>query len=147
MLIRRATQKDAESIIQNNINCAKESENVILDKSTVSKGVKAVINDRLKGFYLVVEQDGTIIGQTMITYEWSDWNNNTIWWIQSVYIDKSWRQKGVFSTLYKDIQNQAKKQGVSLLRLYVHHNNTKAITVYKKLDMDNGPYHIYQYFI
>ena len=34
----------------------------------------------------VAERDGQVVGQTMITYEWSDWRNGTFWWIQSVYI-------------------------------------------------------------
>ena len=65
-------------------NClmASETENKELDKEVVLAGVNAVINDSSKGFYLVAEMDDEVVGNLMITYEWSDWRNNNIWWIQ-----------------------------------------------------------------
>ncbi len=144
MQIRFATIKDAESIIQNNMLLAKESENESLDPSTVEQGVKTLLLHSEKGFYLVAEENNTIIGQLMITFEWSDWRNTTIWWIQSVYVNKGYRKRGVFSSLFNEVKKLAHKQHISLLRLYVHKENISAQNVYEKRNMNKGLYHFYE---
>ena len=144
MNVRYATNKDAKSIIENNILLAKESENETLNPPTVKKGVKALLCHPEKGFYLVVEEKSCIIGQLMITYEWSDWRNTAIWWIQSVYVKKKHRKKGVFSILFQEIRKQAKKQHIPLLRLYVHKTNINAQNVYEKRNMIKGNYLLFE---
>jgi len=73
MLIRKAISKDAEKIARNNVLLAKESENTDIEYEKTLEGVKSLINDEMKGFYLVAEENGEVIGQVMVTYEWSDW--------------------------------------------------------------------------
>ena len=73
MKIRNADIKDSKSIVENNLKLAKESENRIISYRTVLDGVRRVLSDGQKGFYLVAEENNEIIGQMMITYEWSDW--------------------------------------------------------------------------
>ncbi|VVB59669.1 Acetyltransferase (GNAT) family protein [uncultured archaeon] len=144
MKIRTAKIRDAEAITTYNISLAKESENIPLNPDTVLVGVKALLSDKNKGFYLVAEENDTIIGQLMITYEWSDWRNKSIWWIQSVYVQKEWRKKGVFTKLLDYIKQKARKQGVVLLRLYMHRQNKSAQKVYKKSGWKQEPYEVYR---
>lgn len=143
MKIRTARIQDAEVIAALNIALAKESENVILTPETVHAGVKALLSNTKKGFYLVVEDNDITIGQSMITVEWSDWRNKPIWWVQSVYVQKEWRKKGVFTQLCKYIQQKAREQGVAFLRLYAHKNNRPALQVYEKIGWEQDPYVIY----
>ncbi|MCK7509419.1 MAG: GNAT family N-acetyltransferase [Desulfobacterales bacterium] len=97
--IRDASLSDAPTIARFNALMALETENLTLDESRLLNGVRAVLQDPAKGFYCVAEMDGAVVGQLMITYEWSDWRNATFWWIQSVYVEKSVRSKGVFREL------------------------------------------------
>jgi GNAT superfamily N-acetyltransferase len=143
MKIRAANIEDAEAITKQNISLAKESENILLNPKTVLKGVKALLSDKKKGFYLVAEENDIIVGQLMITFEWSDWRNKPIWWIQSVYVQKAWRKKGVFTLLLNHIQQKASKQDVAFLRLYMHKQNKSARKVYKKIGWKQEPYTIY----
>jgi GNAT superfamily N-acetyltransferase len=143
MLVRDATLKDAAVIAKNNVLLAKESEGETLDRRTALSGAKALLSDEGKGFYIVAEEDGLIIGQTMITFEWSDWRDRPIWWLQSVYVDPSWRKKGVFKKLFDEVKRRAKKARVGLLRLYVHTSNKKAIDVYTKIGLSEEHYRIY----
>ena len=77
----------------------------------------------------------------MVTYEWSDWRNATIWWIQSVYVHPDYRRRGVFSTLYRTVEQAAKDSGDACgLRLYVEENNTRAQATYAALGMHGGTY-------
>ena len=144
MQIRRATTKDASAIIEHNIQLAKETENEHLDPLIAKQGVHTLFSHPEKGFYLVAEENDTILGQLMITFEWSDWRNKNIWWIQSVYVHKEYRGQGVFTGLYNEIQKQAKKQDIPLLRLYVHRDNKSAQQVYDKKGMIKGTYIFYE---
>ena len=138
---------DAEQITKNNVLLAKESENLTIEDKTAFEGVKAVLSDEKKGFYLVAVENNKIIGQLMITFEWSDWHNKNIWWLQSVYVHKSWRRKGTFSTLFNDIMKKARENNVDVLRLYVFNENTKAIDTYNAIGMDKKNYSIYQIYL
>jgi GNAT superfamily N-acetyltransferase len=144
MKIRKANKYDIEVIANNNILLASETENIIIDFKTVYNGIKNVIEDKTKGFYLVYEINNNIIGQLMITYEWSDWKNRFIWWIQSVYVDESYRKKGVFTALIKQIKELAKKNNIKNLKLYVNKNNINAKKVYKGIGMSKDLYDIYK---
>ena len=44
--------------------------------------------------------DGVAVGTLLLTYEWSDWRNRPVWWIQSVYVTSDARRHGVFRALY-----------------------------------------------
>jgi GNAT superfamily N-acetyltransferase len=136
MNIRKGTRKDAETIARFNVALAKETEHFDLDYKRTLKGVTGMFDNRARGFYLIAELNGGIVGQLMITYEWSDWRNGVFWWIQSVYVEEEYRARKVFSSLYHHVVAMAKKEGnVCGLRLYAEKQNTKAHTVYKKLGM------------
>ena len=143
MIILKATVEDARLIAQNNMCLAKESEGERLDYDTALYGANELLKDEQKGFYLVAKVKIEIIGQLMITYEWSDWRNQNIWWVQSVYVSKDHRQKGVFASLLQEVKKRALKQKVSLLRLYVHKNNNQAITVYEHSNWQKKSYQYY----
>ncbi|BBM81937.1 GNAT family N-acetyltransferase [Candidatus Uabimicrobium amorphum] len=140
MQIRKAQPQDCEAIVFGNCAMALETENKKLDKKRVTKGVKALLNDESKGFYIVAEENGEVIGQLMITYEWSDWRNGTFWWIQSVYIAKEHRRKGVYTRLYAYIREKCQEHNVCGIRLYVDKNNVNARQTYEKLGMEFSHY-------
>jgi GNAT superfamily N-acetyltransferase len=145
MKIRIAQKRDAETITTQNIALAKESENISLPYDTALAGVKALLSDEKKGFYLVAEEHKTIVGQLMITVEWSDWRNKPIWWVQSVFVQKPWRKKGVFTTLLDEVKEMARQQDVAFLRLYAHQNNTSARKVYEIIGWHQDPYVVYHF--
>jgi GNAT superfamily N-acetyltransferase len=144
MLICIATQEDAKEISKNNIKMAKETEKITITSHISLQAVINLINNPSKGFYLIAKKNKEIIGQLMITYEWSDWRNNTIWWIQSVFVKPLFRKKGVFFDLYNYIKKMAKDQDIELLRLYVHNENYTAISVYESLGMKKKSYTIFE---
>ena len=144
MRIRNAALDDAEAIARFNVLLAKESENEELEYPTVLNGVRTLLLDERKGFYLVALEKNVVIGQVMVMFEWSDWRNRNIWWLQSVYVDKAWRRKGVFHELFEELWLRAAKEGVGLLRLYAHQTNHDALKVYRRIGMEKAPYFVYQ---
>lgn len=143
MKIRLADKSDIKKIVSNNIKLAVESENKTLDYETVYDGVKNIINDDKKGFYLIAENKNKIIGQLMITYEWSDWNNKNIWWIQSVYVDEENRNKKVFKNLINYVKLIAERNNILYLKLYVYKDNEIAKIVYEKIGMNKDFYDLF----
>jgi ribosomal protein S18 acetylase RimI-like enzyme len=148
LLIRKAKIEDLEGIVNFNIQMAKETEGKIIEGKIVLEGVKAVLNNSLKGFYLLAEENNGAkihVGQLMVTFEWSDWGNKNIWWIQSVYVDKKHRNKKVFSQLFRTVSKMASSEkDVGGLRLYVEKHNYNAKKVYESLGMKKTPYEIYE---
>src|ERR1700740_2002554 len=110
MKIRKAALNDAALITDFNIRLAWESEELKRDPETVRRGVEAVLKDTSKGIYFVAElPEAGVVGQLMITYEWSDWRNGNIWWIQSVYVSEPFRGRGVFQGLFNHLELMARE--------------------------------------
>jgi GNAT superfamily N-acetyltransferase len=144
-LVRAATISDAETIIEFNRRLADESEGVKLDLAALAPGVRAVLADASRGRYFVTEENGELIGQLMITYEWSDWRNGWIWWLQSVYVRADARGKGVFRATFEHALKQAElEENVVMVRLYVEKDNRTAQATYLRLGFEEMHFHLYQ---
>ena len=139
--LREGRPGDAEIIAAYNSAMAEETEGKALDPELIGAGVRRLLQDAAMGRYWVAESEGQVIGQLMVTYEWSDWRNGTIWWIQSVYVRPDWRRNGVFSALYRHVESLARATPhVIGLRLYVEENNKRAQRTYAALGMVNPSY-------
>ncbi|HEY2785457.1 MAG TPA: N-acetyltransferase [Fimbriiglobus sp.] len=147
LTIRRADPADAGILAAFNQALASESEQTRLDPAAVGPGVTAVLTDPHKGFYTVAEKDGEVVGQCLVTYEWSDWRNGWFWWVQSVYVRGDARRIGVFRRLYEHIIDQAAKDPTVIgLRLYVERQNTRAIETYRSLGMVEAGYDVLELY-
>jgi ribosomal protein S18 acetylase RimI-like enzyme len=143
--IRRAALSDAPTLADFNLRLAVESEALALDAALVRAGVVALLQDPAKGVYYVAEADGVVVGQTMITFEWSDWRNGNIWWIQSVYVKPEFRRAGVFRALFRHLQDLARaRREVCSIRLYVHADNIRACQSYERLGMTRTQYQVFE---
>ncbi|MEP7340813.1 MAG: GNAT family N-acetyltransferase [Acidobacteriota bacterium] len=141
-----AVPEDAAAIVEFQIAMALETEEVELDCDICTEGVAAVFADSKHGFYLVGEQDGQVVVSTLITYEWSDWRNGVVWWIQSVYVKPEARGQGVYKGLYKYVQELANAdEDVRGIRLYVDKRNTRAQQVYARLGMNGEHYQVFEW--
>ncbi len=141
LTIRQAVLSDAPVLVAFNESMAQETEGIQLDHGRLQKGIEALFQDQSRGLYFVAESDGKVVGQLMITYEWSDWRNGTFWWIQSVYTDKNFRNKGVFRALYRHVESLARSRNdVCGLRLYVEEHNSRAQQTYESLGMKYSQY-------
>jgi ribosomal protein S18 acetylase RimI-like enzyme len=137
--------EDLPVIARFNSELASESEGKRLDPETISKGVAAVLGDPGKGIYFVAEIGGRVVGQLMVTYEWSDWRNGTFWWVQSVFVEPRFRGQGVFKELTRYVTAEAQKDhGCCGLRLYAHHENLGALETYRRLGFKKTDYEMFE---
>jgi ribosomal protein S18 acetylase RimI-like enzyme len=131
--IRPATRDDIEIIVEYNRRLAFESEQKTLPVETLRLGVEALLADSRRGRYFLACVDGQVVGQVMLTTEWSDWRNGDFWWIQSVYVHTDYRRRGIFKALQSHVEELARKTpGVVGLRLYVEHSNAIARQTYER---------------
>lgn len=145
--IRHAKFKELEIIAEFQVLMAFETEQLELETSVIIEGMEAVFEDINKGqYYVAVDDNDEVIGCLLVTPEWSEWRNGTVLWIQSVYVKKEHRGKGVYKQLYSHIKNQVENSPDLVgIRLYVEKENTKAQAVYEKLGMNGEHYKLYEW--
>lgn len=145
-MIRTATLNDVEIIAEYNYRLGEETEGLKLNRERLLKGVRAILSDPAKGTYYVYEVEGKVIGQLMITLEWSDWRNANFAWIQSVYVHPDYRKQHIFRKLYQHVsQTVASDPNFCGIRLYVDKNNIRAQQVYGKSGMKPSNYIFYEW--
>ena len=122
-----------------------ETEAKTLALDTLIQGVQRVFDAVNHGRYLVAQSgEGQVVGCLMITYEWSDWRNAQIWWIQSVYVHPEHRRRGVFKLLYRSVREMGQSANVCGYRLYVERDNDRAQRTYEQLGMTQTPYLLFE---
>jgi len=122
---------------------AMESEGITLDRRTVTLAMERFLNDQSRGFYILARHEGKIVGQCMITSEFSDWKNGEYWWVQSAYVATGHRRKGVLRAMLDETKRRARAKGdVFGIRLYVDKGNENAIEAYRRLGLPFSHYHM-----
>lgn len=151
LFIREACMADVDYLVELNAALAWETESRILDHHRLRAGTKAVLERPSRGRYLVGEIRGTgredlVVGQLLITYEWSDWRNASFWWLQSVFVRSEWRKRGIFRAMFEVILEQARREpDVCGVRLYVEHHNDAAIKVYENMGLAAASYRMLEW--
>lgn len=144
--VRDATRADAAAIIAFQQAMARETEGIELDGPTVTRGVQGVFEDPSRGRYFVACRGDEIVASLMITFEWSDWRNGTVWWIQSVYVTPDVRKQRVYGRLYEHVKQLVQREpDVRGIRLYVDRRNTVAQQVYTRLGMNGEHYQVFEW--
>ena len=138
------TLEDLDTIVQFQMDMAFESEGTILNKISLEKGVGAALKDADRGRYLVAKVKEEVVGNLMLTREWSDWNNCWYLWVQSVYVVPTHRGKGIYTAMYQKVKDIAREEGIRQIRLYVDKDNTNAQRVYKQLGMAECHYLMFE---
>ena len=144
LAIRQAGSDDRDRIVLFNQAMARETEGRELDRRVLTKGVEKVLKDPALGRYFVAEIEDEVVGQVMVTTEWSDWRNGQVWWLQSVYVSKRQRRGGVYRRLHEHVRETALAEGVIGMRLYVERDNLPAQATYRNLGMDASQYLMFE---
>lgn len=149
--IRQATLQDLDVLTTFSAAMALETEGRRLDLARLRSGTQAVIDRPERGQYYVADlhrnhpADTVTVGQLLITYEWSDWRNAQFWWIQSVYVEPTWRRQGVYRAMHQTVMALAQSRAdVCGVRLYVEDDNTIAKGVYGRVGLSPSSYQIYE---
>ncbi len=147
--LRPATPADLDTLVRFSSAMAQETEARGLNRQRLRQGLETILRRRTHGFFRVAvagpARNDQVVGQMMITYEWSDWRNGTFWWIQSVYVAPPWRRRGVYRAMHEAIRKEARAtRGVCGLRLYVEGSNRTAQRAYSSVGMIRSPYQVFE---
>nr|MBI3612697.1 GNAT family N-acetyltransferase [Nitrospirota bacterium] len=148
-LVRPAHVGDLDRLVNFSLAMAQETEGRQLDQTLLRQGTKALFDEPARGFYLVAEVQHqptpTVVGQLMVTFEWSDWRNATFWWIQSVYVRPDWRRQGIYRAMHDHVLREAReRKDVCCVRLYVEQENRGAQTAYQRVGLLPSAYQVFE---
>lgn len=147
LIVRPARVDDVDVLVTFSAAMALETEGRRLDADRLRRGTRRVFDSATRGFYVVAELPREsapgVIGQLLVTYEWSDWRDATFWWIQSVYVHPDWRRRGVYRRMHEYVRLQARSRGdVCGLRLYVEAGNGGAQVAYRQVGLFPSRYRV-----
>ena len=143
--IRMATKADLEVLVRFQIAMASESEDKGLDENTLRHGIATALSSEDLALYILAEIAGKPVGTLMLTWEWSDWRNGRLWWIQSVYVTSAHRRLGVYSAMHHHVLSLASKDPTAAgIRLYVEKDNDDAQATYRHLGMVETHYRLFE---
>ena len=139
--VREAVAGDAPQIAAFQLSMALETEQLMLDPEVVDHGVAAVFENPGLGKYYVAEREGEVIASLMTTYEWSDWRNGTVLWIQSVLVLPQYRRLGAYRKMYSHLHAMVSADPrLRGLRLYADRSNLTAHQAYHRMGMTSEHY-------
>lgn len=145
LVIRDAQASDLPTLVRFNTTMAWDTEKRRLPEATITAGVARALAAPQLCRYYVAEVDGLVVGQTMVTFEVTDWEDGLVHWIQSVFVEPEFRGLGIFKRLYQHVVSVAKAEGDGRrVRLYVEKDNAGAIATYERLGMSQAHFHIYE---
>ena len=146
IMIDEAAEVDILELVDLQAKMALETENLVLNPEVVEQGITQVIQDATKGRYFKLVEKGKILGCMLITYEWSDWRNGQVIWIQSLYILPAYRKQGIFTATYQYLREMVQKNpDYKGIRLYVDKRNKPAIEAYKSVEMSDEHYEMFEW--
>ena len=109
LMVRIATRDDASEIANFNVLFAKKPLIKNLSLALTTEGVHQVFAKFNNGFYLIAQLENIIVGMTMVTREWSDWNNGAFYCIQSIFARDKDHEKEIHNALFEKAKNLAKR--------------------------------------
>lgn len=142
---RIATRDDAKKIAEFNVLFAKETEDKTIPMQVTEEGVHNVFAKFNNGFYVVAEIENDIVGLSMITREWSDWNNGAYYCIQNIFANHEINEQEIHDAIFQKAKSLAKEHSdVCGIRLYVHKDDTDTQSVYENLGMNKTKYRVFE---
>lgn len=146
--IRQANSGDLETIVDMVAAITWETEGREQDKDRLVKSTTQLFDNPAKGFCLVADAGGQVVGIVVVTYLWSYYRSGTTWWLDAVYVHADWRRRGVFSLLYDQVLQWARSSPDSIgIGLRVVHDNHVAKAAYARKGMSESPPRHETYYI
>ena len=143
--IRKAEQKDMETLVDFNNRLALETENRPLDLPRLRASMQAILDDERKGVYLLACDGEEVLGQIMYVFEWSTWRNANFMWPTDLYVPPQHRKRGVFKALFRAVMDfYHSREDIIGLRFYVDKTNTAVVPLYKKVGWKESNYNLWE---
>jgi len=147
ILIRKAEMRDAAAICTCLCSLATENGGEAAAAGTVLLGVKAVLKDAHKGFYLLAASKNPpgLAGLLRVSFAWDDRGNRNFWWLAGAWVEPAWRGRGVFSALFRHLADLARfHKDVAGLRIQLEGHRLDLTPLLAALGLQKTPDHLYE---
>ncbi|MCJ7526324.1 MAG: GNAT family N-acetyltransferase [Candidatus Aminicenantes bacterium] len=147
LLIRKAEMRDAAAICACLCGLTAENGGETADPGSVLLGVKAVLKDAHKGFYLLAENKSEpgLAGMLRVSFAWDDRGNRNFWWLAGAWVEPAWRGRGVFSTLFRHLADLARfHKDVAGLRIQLEGHRLDLAPLLAALGLQKTPDQLYE---
>ena len=131
---------DLQILTAHNWWLAWETEDKKTDKHEVELTTKFIMNSKdgeLGNYYVACSDhnNNIPIASLMLSYEYNIVDDRYCHWFQSVYVRDQYRSKGVFSQMFKAVENIGLVANYNKVKLYVETDNGDAIRTYERRGM------------
>ncbi|KRW98333.1 Acyl-CoA N-acyltransferase [Pseudocohnilembus persalinus] len=143
-VLKKADHNDVQILADYQNMLAQDTEGISLNMDDVKDAIKHLLKNQQFGFFVLAQnqpqnknqkqhQGSVQIEETLEAFQ-----NQGVWWFESVYVEQQFRQNGIFRKLFEYIEEKAQKLDLPL-KLYVETENERAMKVYQKMGMyDTG---------
>ena len=124
-----------QAVVNNIINMAWDSENVVLPEERIKKGVKYIFDHSEIAFYYIVKANENYIGLNLLSADYDLKTDQLSWTIGSLNVEANYRKQGVFSNyILKADEDFIKnnKNYKQVIKLYMDKDNERAQKAYFK---------------
>ena len=119
-MIKQATLHDVPALL--------EIENASFVEERFNRRQYRYLITKAQGQVLVAEEGGQVVGCAVLNWRRRDRHS----WVTSIAVAPSHRHMGIASRLLASVEQVARAQGLSDIRLTVRASNTPAIRLYEK---------------
>lgn len=143
--IRRGEAGDLDTIIDLNTAMAVEMESKVVLSTRLKNGVSAVLDSRDRGFYVLANSGGPVVGVLHVIPEWNPWRNSYFWKVENVFVSREWRRKGVYRAMHDYVVGAARAEAdVCGIRLFAVESNVGARRTYEGVGMTQEPCRLFE---
>lgn len=130
MIIRNATNKDAEQVLE---LVKKFATSFKTDKGKFYKIYPEIVGDKNISF-VVAEEDNQIIGYCLSFHHLAFYANGYVSWVEEIMVDENYRSKGIGKKMMEEIERIAKSRDSKLIGLATR----RAANFYEKIDYEES---------
>ena len=135
IIVRKATLDDIEAVADLYMENSNQRWSALTSEA-MKDGIRQLISDPDKGYQVVAEAEGMIVGLLRVAPEWNPYRQGTFWWVENVYVIPEWRRKGIYTRMHDFIYAAARlDNSICGIRLYTDEDNCAARKTYVKLGM------------
>ena len=143
--IRRGDAGDLASIVGLNTAMAVEMESRVVSSTRLKDGVTAVLESGDRGYYVLADSGGPVVGVLHVIPEWNPWRNGYFWKVENVFVSREWRRKGVYRAMHDYVVNAARAEAdVCGIRLFAVESNVGARRTYESAGMTQEPCRLFE---
>jgi GNAT superfamily N-acetyltransferase len=117
----------------------------VVSSTVLKPGVAAVLESHGRGFYVLADAGGPVVGVVHVIPEWNPWRNGHFWKFENVFVSREWRRKGVYRAMHDYVVEAARgRTDVCGIRLFAVESNVGARRTYEGVGMTQEPSRLFE---